>query len=300
MIYQFVPILKSTPWGGHRIRNMKGLPPSAAPIGESWELSTVEGWDSVVESGPCAGLTLSALIARKGEGLLGTRVWQRYGGWFPITIKFLDAREWLSLQVHPDDDIVVDLEGPGQQGKTEMWHVIDAAPGARLIAGFKPGITEADYLRAEGRAELLEMGTYHDARPGSDFYIEAGMVHALGAGCFVAEIAQNCDFTYRVYDYGRNRPLNFEKARRSLKFDGLAGLEGPVDCFRVDSRHAKGPVKIEPVDGSFQAVMLLRGRCEIDGTPASAGSTLLISADHGEALLTPTGEMAVDYLTVSI
>lgn len=299
MIYQFAPILKSTPWGGHRIRRMKGLPPSDAPIGESWELSTVEGWDSVVESGPCAGLTLSALIERDGAGLLGTRVWQRYGGRFPITIKFLDAREWLSLQVHPDDDIVADLEGPGFQGKTEMWHVIDAAPGARLIAGFRPGITAADYLRAEGRAELLEMGTYHDATPGSDFYIEAGMVHALGAGCFVAEIAQNCDFTYRVYDYGRNRPLNFEKARRSLKFDGLGALEGPVDCFRVESRRADGPAVIEPVEGSFQAVMLLGGSCEIDGRHVAAGSTLLISADHGPATLRPDGNGPVDYLTVS-
>lgn len=300
MIYQFTPILRSKPWGGNRICKMKGLPDSGMPIGESWELSTVPGWDSVVEVGVDAGLSLRNLIARDGARLIGQRCLERYGAEFPLTIKFLDAREWLSLQVHPDDRIVVDLEGSEWQGKTEMWHVIDSAPEAKLIVGFKPGVTVGEYLAAEGKPELLDLGIYHDAEVGRDFYIEAGIVHALGEGCFVAEIAQNGDFTYRVYDYGRNRELNFDKARKSLKFDGGASLDGPVDCFKVDSHTTSTPVTIEPVDGSFTAVMILNGSCEIDGIEAPAGRTLLISADHGNALLIPAPESPVNYLTISI
>lgn len=300
MIYRFAPIFKPTPWGGSRIREMKGLPPSAVPIGESWELSAVEGMESVVDSGAEMGMTLRNLISKHGSSLLGERVMERYGGEFPLLVKFLDSREWLSLQVHPDDEIVKELEGPGVQGKTEMWHVIDCRPGARLIAGFKPGVTPEDYLRAEGRKELLDLVETHEVKPGRDFYMAAGLIHALGPGCLVAEVQQSCDFTYRVYDYGRPRELHFSKARRSLKFHEAHDVSEPVDCFRVENREAAEPVEIVPLEGTFQILMVLKGHGTVDGIAAPAGTTLLISADHGVAHLTPLRGSCVSYLTVTV
>lgn len=300
MIYKFAPIFKPTPWGGSRIREMKGLPPSVTPIGESWELSAVEGMESVVDSGPEEGLTLRGLIQRHGASLLGQRVMERYGGEFPLLVKFLDSRQWLSLQVHPDDEIVKELEGPGVQGKTEMWHVIDCEPGSELIAGFRAGVGRDDYLRAEGQRELLDLVERHAVEPGRDFYIASGIIHALGPGCLVAEVQQNCDFTYRVYDYGRPRELHFEKARRSLKFNEAHSVDAPVECFSVLSHEAERPADIVPVGGSFQIVMVLKGHSLIDGIPAPAGTTLLISADHGTARLTPMRGSRVSYLTVAV
>lgn len=287
MIFRFEPILKPTPWGGERIRRLKGLAPDATPIGESWELSAVEGMESVVADGPDCGLTLHQLIERYGADLLGQRVMNRYAGEFPLLIKFLDSKEWLSLQVHPDDRVVRELEA-ATQGKTEMWHVIDCQPGAQLIAGFKPGVTVGDYIEAEGSRQLLGLVQHHDVSPGQDFYLVPGLIHALGPGCFVAEVQQSCDFTYRVYDYERPRPLHFQKARRSLKFNVGRPLSKPVDCFQVDTLTCLRPFDLLAASGSFQVVMIIGGSATVDGVAAPMGTTLLISADHGAAHICPT------------
>lgn len=285
MIYRFEPILKGTPWGGNRICLMKGLAQSDGPIGESWELSAADGCNSVVESGPESGLTLGELVARNGEALLGSRCVARYGLKFPIMLKFIDACQWLSLQVHPDGEIATRLEGSPQLGKTEMWHIIDSAPGAELIIGFREGIGPEDYAAAEGSEDVLALAERHPALPGSDFYIEAGTVHALGAGCFVAEVALNCELTYRLYDYGRCRPLHFSKGMSALKFNAAKEYGGPVDAFKVEtlSYAAGSNTRLKAKNGSFQAVMVLKGHCRIDGVDAPAGRTLLISADHGDS-----------------
>lgn len=287
MIFTFEPILKPTPWGGTRIREIKGLPPDPTPIGESWELSAVEGMESVVDAGPDRGLTLRRLMAKYGAGLVGQRVLDRYAGEFPLLIKFLDSSQWLSLQVHPDDRIVRKLES-ATQGKTEMWHVIDCQPGAQLIAGFKPGVTVGDYLKAEGSRELLGLVQHHDVSPGQDFYIAPGIIHALGPGCFVAEVQQSCDFTYRVYDYDRPRELHFDKARRSLKFNVGRSVADPVDCFKVETLTAFRPMELRQAPESFQIIMVVQGSLTLDGVQAPMGSTMLISADHGPAHLVPS------------
>lgn len=298
MIYKFTPILKPTPWGGRRIAAIKGADGSIQPIGESWELSAVKGMESVVAEGPESGLTLNQLIERHGVALLGERAVSKYGHQFPLLVKFLDSSDWLSLQVHPDNRIASLLEGPDMLGKTEMWHVIDCGAGAQLIAGFKEGTTLSDYLSAEGSKDLLDIVAYHKVAPGRDFYIKAGTVHALGPGCFVAEVQTTCDFTYRVYDYGRPRPLNLDKARKSLKFNEW-NIHQPVDCFSVNHHHTSGPQTIEPAEGSFIIVMVTKGVCTIDGIEATAGSTLLITADHGEAHAVPVSD-SIDYLTVAV
>ena len=286
MIYTFTPILKPTPWGGTRIRQMKGLPPSDEPIGESWELSAVEGMESIVCGGPDNGLTLRNLIEKYGVNLLGRRIMEQYAGEFPLLIKFLDSKEWLSLQVHPDDRIARELES-ASQGKAEMWHVIECEPGAQLIAGFKPGVTVGDYLKAEGRSELLGLVEHHDVSPGQDFYIAPGIIHALGPGCLVAEVQQSCDFTYRVYDYDRPRELHIDKARRSLKFNAGRTVSKPIDRFKVETLTVFRPLDILPANDTFQIIMVLKGTLTLDGITAPEGTTLLISADHGPVRATP-------------
>lgn len=301
MIYRFNPIFKAAPWGGARILEMKGLPASTEPIGESWEISAVSGMESVVADGEERGLTLRELIDRHGAALLGDRAYAAYGGEFPLLVKFLHARQWLSLQVHPDDIIVKELEPGASQGKNEMWHIIDAAPGSQLIAGFKPGVTFADYLRVEGSIELLNLVERYEAAAGREFFLESGIIHALGPGSLIAEVQQSCDFTYRVYDYGRQRPLHLEKARRSLKFDDAHCVNEPLDCFQARSYRTEGlPVEILPVEGSFVVLMILKGKGEVDGVAVRSGTTLLISADHGVATLRPLKNSKVSYLTVAV
>lgn len=300
MIYTFRPIYKSTPWGGGRIRELKGLPPAPEPVGESWEISAMPGMESVVAAGPEKGLTLTELIRKRGVSLLGRSCMDRYGLAFPLLVKFLDARQWISLQVHPDDEIVKALEQGLTFGKSEMWHVVEAMPGAQLIAGFKPGVTLEDYLSAEGSDRLLDLVERHDVEPGQEFFIEAGRIHTLGAGLLVAEIQQSCDCTYRVYDYGRPRQLHLDKARKALKFSDTYPVDQPLSQFSVKSHeNVTAPVVIEPAQGSFQIIMVLRGGCMVDNVQANAGTTLLISADHGPARLIPAPG-CVSYLTVAV
>jgi mannose-6-phosphate isomerase len=299
MIYQFNPILKATPWGGHKICQMKGLPASPTAIGESWELSTLNGMESVVAKGPYKGLTLTELAAQEGESLLGSRVCSAYGKTFPLLLKFIDAKEWLSLQVHPDDDTALALEGQGFNGKNELWHIVAAQPGAKIIAGFKDGISLQDYIDSEGSARMMEMVQFHDATVGRNFLIPAGTIHAIGSGVMIAEVQQSSDLTYRVYDHGRPRELHFDKARKSLKVMHYSG----ADCnhsrdFFVSRHETNSPDLIEPISGSFQAIMVLEGNCEIDGHNVCPGSTLLISANHGPAKITPHGKVV--YLSVAM
>lgn len=300
MIYRFATILKTTPWGGHRLRRIKGLPPADEAVGESWELSAVPGMESTVEGGPEAGMTIPQLIAKHGANLLGSRVAERYGSEFPILVKLIDASRWLSVQVHPSDSIARELEGPQAMGKSEMWHIIEATPDAELIAGFKPGVSAADYRKVEATAGLLDITCRHRAIEGSDYYIHAGTIHAIGPGCLIAEVQQSSDLTYRVYDYNRPRELHLDKARRALNFAGPELIETPMPEFFTVKRHAiSAPAIVEPAPGSFTAVMVLKGHCMLDTTEAPAGSTLLISADHGPARLEPRGGDAV-YLSVTL
>lgn len=297
MIYQFTPILKYTPWGGYGLCRMKGMARPPQPVGESWELSDLPGMQTVVASGPETGSTLSQLIERHGASLLGRRVFDEFGGKFPLLLKFLDSRQWLSLQVHPDNATAPELEGPGAVGKSEMWYVVEAEPDASLILGFKPGVTPEAYRRAEGSAGLMELVNFLKVERDMKFNISSGTVHALGPGCLVAEVQQPCDLTYRVYDHGRPRELHLEKARRALRFEGA----GDEWIYKVDSHHlpSGAAAALEPVEGSFVALMVTRGECEIEGETYGAGSTLLVSADHGAATLRTQGREA-DYLTIAL
>lgn len=225
---KFTPILKETVWGGEKIcryktavaTNCEAYP---AHIGESWELSGVNGNESVVCEGSLSGKTIRELISQyKGE-LVGESVYQKYGDEFPLLVKFIDAVTDLSIQVHPDDDLASRRHN-GSKGKTEMWYVIDAEPGAFLYAGFEKEISPEEYEKSVEEGSITERLARHPVQKGDVFFLPAGRVHAICGGCFIAEIQQTSDITYRIYDYGRlgldgkPRQLHTDEAKQAIDF----------------------------------------------------------------------------------
>ncbi|MBR1573896.1 MAG: class I mannose-6-phosphate isomerase [Bacteroidales bacterium] len=220
----FRPWLRSMVWGGDRIAPFKGVSSDRADIGESWEISAVEGHLSVVENGPLAGRDIRELAAEYQGKLLGDKVFAATGEEFPLLIKFIDARQDLSIQVHPDDAMAERLYGPGRKGKTEMWYVVSATPGAYLLSGLTRAITPEDYVRLVEEHRITDVLARHELTPGDVFFLPAGRIHAIGAGSFVAEIQQTSDYTYRIYDYdrpgldGKPRELHTELAKEAIDY----------------------------------------------------------------------------------
>ena len=197
----FKPILKEIIWGGTAIRPFKGLAPSEEKTGECWELSHVKGNYSVVANGALTGKTIDDLIGTFGSKLLGEKVIRRFGATFPVLIKFIDAHENLSIQVHPNDELAQARHH--SFGKTEMWYVVKAAPSAALYSGFARQIDAEEYVRRIANDSIMEVLQRYEVKEGDVFFLPAGRIHAICAGCFIAEIQQTSDITYRIYDYNR-------------------------------------------------------------------------------------------------
>ena len=220
--YLFQPILKEIIWGGTDIRPFKGMTPTQEKIGESWELSHVDGDFSVVTYGADKGKTIDELIREYGESLLGAGVMKRFGTRFPLLIKFIDARDDLSIQVHPDDALAEKRHH--SFGKTEMWYVIKATPDAALYCGFSQPIDADEYVRRVEDNSIMEVLKRYNVTAGDVFFLPAGRVHAIGAGCFIAEIQQTSNITYRIYDYnrkgadGKGRELHTELAKDAIDY----------------------------------------------------------------------------------
>lgn len=220
---KFHPILKQTLWGGERIIPYKELASGLSRVGESWELSGMPGSESVVAEGPWAGSTLSELIGRFGAELLGKANYARFGQEFPLLVKFIDAREDLSIQVHPDDELA--RKRHGKSGKCEMWYVLEAEPGASLLTGFSRPIAPAEYERRVADNTLTDVLNRQAIASGDVFYLPAGRVHSIGKGSFIVEIQQSSDITYRIYDFdrrdaaGNSRELHTELAREAIDFE---------------------------------------------------------------------------------
>ena len=220
---KFHPILKQTLWGGERIIPYKELASELSRVGESWELSGMPGSESVVAEGPWAGSTLSELIGRFGAELLGKANYARFGQEFPLLVKFIDAREDLSIQVHPDDELA--RKRHGKSGKCEMWYVLEAEPGASLLTGFSRPIAPAEYERRVADNTLTDVLNRQAIASGDVFYLPAGRVHSIGKGSFIVEIQQSSDITYRIYDFdrrdaaGNSRELHTELAREAIDFE---------------------------------------------------------------------------------
>ena len=218
----FKPIFKDYIWGGSAIRPFNGLPPCEEKAAESWELSHVEGNYSVVANGVLKGKTIDELIDHYGAKLLGEKVIQQFGTTFPLLIKFIDARENLSVQVHPDDELA--RARHQSLGKTEMWYVVKAAPGAALYSGFSQQIDAEEYVHRVGDNSLTDVLKRYEVKEGDVFFLPAGRVHAICAGCFIAEIQQTSNITYRIYDYnrkdtnGNSRELHTGLAKEAIDY----------------------------------------------------------------------------------
>lgn len=239
---KFEPILKQTLWGGEKIIPFKHLNETLSNVGESWEVSAVEGSESVVANGPEKGMTLPEMVRRYKEELVGEANYARFGEKFPLLIKFIDAKLDLSIQVHPDDALA--KKRHNSFGKNEMWYVISADPGAKLISGFSQEITPKEYKERVHDGTFAEVLQSCAIQSGDVFYVPAGRVHGIGAGAFVAEIQQTSDITYRIYDYnrkdknGKTRELHTAQAVDAINFADVQ------DDFRTAYDH----VQNEPVE----------------------------------------------------
>ena len=316
---RFHPYLRQLVWGGRRLGEAlaKKLP-TADAYGESWEVSDHPSHRSSIAEGPLRGQTLRELMERSSAELFG-----RPGGptVFPWLVKYLDARDWLSVQVHPDDDKARRL-CPGEGGKTEAWFVLDAAPSGRIYAGLLPGVDEPR-LRA-----ALQQGTVADClhqfrpNPGDCLFLPAGTVHAVGGGVLMAEIQQTSDATFRLFDWkrrdaeGRSRPLHIESALACIDWhagpvipvrtegypvDGV-GATSPlrqllVDCryFALDYVRATEPFAVDA--GRLQAMMVLHGRGALATTTEhlelARGDTVVLPATLPTTICHPEGSLGL-------
>ncbi len=220
---KFTPVFHDKIWGGNRLRTNLNKDFGNLPnCGESWEISGVEGRISVVENGFLAGNNLQELIEIYMGELVGDKVYKKFGIEFPLLIKFIDANQDLSVQVHPNDELSKIRHNA--YGKTEMWYVVDAEKGALINAGFNQEITREKYLEYLEQGKLSDLLLYEEVAPGDVFFIPAGRVHAIGKGVLVAEIQQTSDVTYRIFDYnrkdanGNERELHTDLAIDAIQF----------------------------------------------------------------------------------
>ena len=199
---KFTPIFKDKIWGGNKIKSILGKDFGSLPnCGESWELSGVEGNVSVVSNGYLAGNSLDELIEIYMGDLVGDHLFETFGNEFPLLIKFIDANDDLSIQVHPDDELA--RERHKAYGKTEMWYVLQADRGSKLQSGFNQEVNQELYLEKLEKTELTDILNFEEVKAGDVYFIPAGRVHAIGKGILLAEIQQTSDITYRIYDYDR-------------------------------------------------------------------------------------------------
>ncbi|MDD3003635.1 type I phosphomannose isomerase catalytic subunit [Flavobacterium sp.] len=219
---QFEPIFKERIWGGEKLRTQFNKKTVSPITGESWELSTVEGDISVVVNGFYQGKLFTELIESSPEELLGAHVFKQFGTQFPLLFKFLDAKEDLSIQVHPNDFLA--KKRHNSFGKTEMWYVVQADPDSRIIVGFKENSSEEEYLINLKNKSLVSILETIKVNVGDVFFIETGTVHAIGAGVVIAEIQQTSDVTYRLYDFdrkdasGATRELHVDMALEAINY----------------------------------------------------------------------------------
>lgn len=218
----FQPILKERIWGGNKLNTVLGKELPFKNTGESWELSAVKGDISVVKNGFFSGKSLQELIDLYPSEILGTTVFNRFGNQFPLLFKFIDAREDLSIQVHPNDELAAKRHD--SFGKTEMWYVMQADPNSRIIAGFKKDSNQEEFLKSVENKTVIDLLDAVEAKQGQCFFLETGTVHAIGAGVMIAEIQQTSDITYRIYDFdrvdanGNKRDLHLDNALDAINY----------------------------------------------------------------------------------
>lgn len=312
---KFKPVLKQTLWGGDKIIPFKHLNESIENVGESWEISAVEGSESIVISGVDKGLTLPEMVRKYKEELVGESNYARFGNKFPLLIKFIDAGRDLSIQVHPSDELT--MRRHGCLGKNEMWYVIAADKDAKMIAGFSQEITPKEYKEHIYNGTFTDVLQTRSVQAGDVFYVPAGRVHGIGTGVFLVEIQQTSDITYRIFDYNRKdkdgklRQLHTSQAIDAINFSDVQ------DDFRTEYEH----IQNEPVEllaspyftisfydmteeitcdyselDSFVVFICVEGAClltddENNEVTLQAGETVLFPATAQEVAISPHGHV---------
>ena len=323
MLYplKFSPILKDKIWGGTKLKTIFGKDAETDKLGESWELSGYEGDESVVTNGILAGNNLTELIEIYMGELIGDKIFDEYGLSFPLLFKLIDANENLSIQVHPGDEVAA--ERHNSYGKTEMWYVVDADPGAELIIGFTKDCTRDEYLDALEEDKVEDLLQKVQVKKGDVFFIPAGLVHAIGKGVVVAEIQQSSDITYRIYDYnrkddnGNGRELHTDQALDVINFSAsknpktdynvqLNEITSLVECEYFTTNMLRFDAAVTRNYGNldtFVVYMCLEGNmiieCNGEKTIVNKGDTILIPASINELGLIPEKEVSLLEVYVS-
>lgn len=293
-IEKLYPVCKDYIWGGNKLKEKYGKLTDLSPCAESWELSFhKDGLTRLAD-----GRTLSEVLT---DEYMGTRC-QKFP-YFPVLIKFIDAKADLSVQVHPSDEYA--LKNENSYGKSEMWYIVEADEGAGIYLGFKKNTTRVEFEAAIKEKRLTELLNFYPVKPGECYFIPSGTIHAIGKGCLICEIQQNSNLTYRVYDYGRRdkfgneRELHIEKA---LEVTSLEKFEptvfsgdtlGACEYFTVTKPQVNGILKLSAGAESFNCVTCVSGSGEIDGIPFSKGDSFFVPAGYGEYKLTGRSEILV-------
>ena len=314
---KFQNIFKSVVWGGEKIAPFKGVNTQQKNIGESWELSGVKGNESIVAEGPLAGRTITSLAEEYKGALLGEKVYAATGAEFPLLIKFIDARDDLSIQVHPDDKLAAERHN-GSKGKTEMWYVVQADEKAHLMSGLNKEITPEEYAAKVADNTITDVLHDYDVHAGDVFFLPAGRIHSIGKGCFIAEIQQTSDITYRIYDFGRlgldgkPRELHTELSKAAIDYTVLPDYKTQyqsiknqeneiVSCkyfttslYELDKEVTKDMSGLD----SFVIAICVEGSGSLTDSEGnvvslSQGETVLIPACSRSFTLRPEGNMKV-------
>ena len=296
-ILKLYPAYKNYIWGGEKLAQRYGKTADFTPVAESWELSFhKDGQTRVADGRTLAEVLTPAELGKACESF----------PFFPMLIKFIDAKQNLSVQVHPDDAYALAHEN--SFGKTEMWYVVEADEGAGLYVGFSRDVTREEYERAIADGTLCDLLNFYPVQKGECYFIPAGTIHAIGAGCVICEIQQNSNLTYRVFDYGRvgadgkPRELHVAKAlavtdlKKYEKLDPLGGecgteLLGSCPYFHVTRQMVRGKWQIETSARSFKCITCVEGVGQIEGQPISRGDSFFIPANFGTAHL--SGDMVL-------
>ncbi len=297
---KFKALLKQTIWGGDKIIPFKHLDDHLENVGESWEISGVPGNETVVADGEYAGKKLNELVIEQKDKLVGKANYERFGDEFPLLIKFIDARQDLSIQVHPTDEIAK-RQGK-ERGKTEMWYIMDSDKDAKLYSGLKKQITPEQYKAMVEDDTITDALAQYEVKEDDCFFLPAGRIHAIGTGCFLAEIQQTSDVTYRIYDFkrkdkdGNYRQLHTKEAAECINYtveddyrthyehkknEGVTLVECPYFTTAVYDLDEPMMLDYSELD-SFVILIGLKGEGTITD---NEGNTVTISA--GESILVP-------------
>lgn len=299
-VFKFKPILKTTLWGGDKIIPFKHLQSTQTQVGESWEISGVKDNETVVSEGPYAGKTLNELCKELGEDFMGKENYKRFGHEFPLLIKFIDARQDLSIQVHPNDEIA--RQKGLEHGKTEMWYIMNSEENAKLYCGLKKKITPETYRQLIENDSICDALAQYEVKEDDVFFLPAGRIHSIGTGCFLVEIQQTSDVTYRIYDFkrkdknGNYRELHTQEAQECIDYEVLDSYKTDyfkkrnkcnrlVECphFTTSLYDLDKPTTIDltPID-SFVILIGMKGQGTISDEQKNK-----ISLNEGETILLP-------------